>query len=288
VIRSALRAPSFVVAVLVLAFCAAGMSAAISAYKVYLRKLPIYAPQGRLLRALPAETGADQTVDAETLTVLGTENYVTRVYTLRDPEPGEPARLELHAAYYTNQIDTVPHVVDRCFTGAGLALVGGPWNIDVPLHSGGWAIDQDGVEGGEPVYTVRLSNEFSNFGGGRRVRLPRGLTPDRPLQLRITKFVDQHGNALFAGYLFLANGGWVANANELRTLAFNLSEDYAYYLKVQVTSSQARTPEELAVMAGSLLDDLLGEVMCCVPDWVEVQAGRYPDDNPRRKDSAAP
>jgi hypothetical protein len=276
--------------------CAAGWSAAIRAYKLYLQKLPIYAPEGRLLRALPAETahwvrlGADQTVDAETLKVLGTDNYLTRAYLQRGAE--DPQRLELHVAYYTNQIDTVPHVPERCFVGAGIALVAGPWFVDIPMDTSGWtphpsaSAQEREADPEHRVLSARLP-ESSPFGQGRRVRLPRGLSPDRPLRMQVTKFADPAGNTIFAGYFFIANGGWVASANDVRTLAFNLTEDYAYYLKVQFSSTQVKSAEELAALAGSFLDDTLGDIMSCVPDWTEVQAGSYPADNPRRKDAPA-
>ena len=32
---------------------------------------------------------------------------------------------------------------------------------------------------------------------------------------------------------------------------------------------------------GDLLNDLLGELMTCVPDWNKVQRGEWPPDNPR-------
>jgi hypothetical protein len=34
--------------------------------------------------------------------------------------------------------------------------------------------------------------------------------------------------------------------------------------------------EELASAAGSLLDDLLGELVTCTPDWVRVVQGQWP------------
>ena len=37
--------------------------------------------------------------------------------------------------------------------------------------------------------------------------------------------------------------------------------------------------EELAQEASSLLGELLPEIMRCVPDWVEVESGRYPANN---------
>jgi len=68
----------------------------------------------------------------------------------------------------------------------------------------------------------------------------------------------------------------------VRLLAFDLRNDYAFYCKVQVSSDRAKSAEELAEWAGSLLGDLLPEIMRCVPDWAEVERGTYPEGNPKR------
>jgi hypothetical protein len=70
-------------------------------------------------------------------------------------------------------------------------------------------------------------------------------------------------------------------------LAFNLTDDYAYYLKVQVGSTDAASAAELGELASTLLSDLLGEIMTCVPDWTKVQRGEWPPDNPKRKQTKA-
>jgi hypothetical protein len=89
------------------------------------------------------------------------------------------------------------------------------------------------------------------------------------------KFIA-NGKDLYAGYFFVANGGCVARAEDVRLLAFDLRSTYAYYVKVQVTSQDVSSQEELAQAAASLLDELFGDLMLCTPDWVEVEAGRYP------------
>jgi hypothetical protein len=168
--------------------------------------------------------------------------------------------------------------------------VGGPWVVDIPMNPSGWLPLSDAeseLQG--RAYTVRLSNEYSTAGGGRRVLLPFDLTPTTPLALRISRYTTPGGeHSHFAGYFFVANGGWVSSAEGVRQLAFDLRNDYAYYLKVQVGSNDVETPEELAALAGSLLDELLGELMTCVPDWVKVQRGLWPPDNPRGQTSPAP
>ena len=88
--------------------------------------------------------------------------------------------------------------------------------------------------------------------------------------------------------MFIANGGLSTTAEGVRLLAFNLTDDYAYYLKVQFNSARATSPEELATQAGMLLDELFPDLMRCVPDWTKVVSGEYPSDNPRRARTDAP
>ena len=287
--------PAFLIALCVMSASAAGFKAAIDHYRFYLKKLPIYAEGGRLLRSIPAETdhwiraGSDFVEQAETLEVLGTENYVTRYYAQKGVSNGKPKIVQLHVAYYTNMIDTVPHVPERCFTGAGMNLVDGPENIALTLDTSSWLPSPDQRPPASParLYTTRLSNDFSSFGRGRRVNLPVDLTPDHPITLRISKYAGPNGISNFAGYFFVGNGSWVSSAEGVRVLAFNLTDDYAYYLKVQVGSTDAASAAELGELASTLLSDLLGEIMTCVPDWTKVQRGEWPPDNPKRKQTKA-
>lgn len=285
----ALSNPAFLAALLTMTAAAIGMQSAIDYFKIHLRKKPIYAdpipgPDGkpipRVLAAIPTETehfvrvgNRDEIVQAEMLETLGTDNYLTRLYAEKNPPDGQPPRrIQLHLAYYTGMIDTVPHVPDRCFVGGGMSILGGPWTVPVPLSTQNWLPSTAGgpeLEG--RLYTTRLSNQYSTAIRGQRVHLPRDLTPTRPLELRITEFGGPKVPRLLAGYFFVANGGWVSSAEGVRLLAFDLREDYAYYLKVQVASNDVSSKEELASLAGALLDDLLGEIMTCVPDWTRVK-----------------
>jgi hypothetical protein len=290
-----LRNPGFITAFLLMGAAGVGIKTGIDRFNIYLQKKPIYAEPGpggeeRILRGIPSDTsnwqqmGQDRIVPPEELEVLGTENYLTRDYFEKHPRPNaRPRRVELHAAYYTNAIDTVPHVAERCFTGAGMSLTGGPWVLPMDIKTTDWVPVADPPEGRAGcVFTTRLSNEYSLAGGGRRVTLPIDLTPEQPLKLRVTRYTTPKGDSYFAGYFFLGNGGWVSSAEEVRMLSFDLRQDYAYYAKVQFGSSDVSTPEELAELAGSLMTDLLGEIMTCVPDWMKVERGEWPPDNPKR------
>ncbi len=257
---------------------AASLHAMISGLGLHLRKLPIHPADGRTLGSLPLETAswvriaADRVESVEVESTLGTDNYLTRLYAERSPaDPRKRVEIELHAAYYTGMIDTVPHVPERCFVGGGLQMARGARTITLPLDTSRWALDPDVPEELAPIYRVRASDD-------RRVRLPRNADG---LAMRISEYTLPGDRRLFAGYFFIANGGWVSSAEGVRLLAFNLRDDYAYYLKVQVNSASVESAEELAQAAGSLLGELLGDLMLCVPDWVAVQSGEYPPDNPR-------
>lgn len=296
---SALLNPGFLVAMTVLLVSALGMSAAIRAYGLHLQKLDIYAPGNRQFSTLPRETpgwiqvGSDQIMDEDTVKTLGTKNYVSRVYAQKlgdDAEPGqEPILLEVHAAYYTGGIDTVPHVPERCMVGGGWLKTKGTQTLDLHLDTGTWVRDSaasDSVRG--DVYSARTLPAPYSDAPGTRVRLPFGVAPESPLRLRISAFGDPQSNrTMYSGYFFIANGGTVSSAEQVRTLAFDLTSDYAYYAKVQFSSTSVSTAQELAEASSTLLSELLAEIMRCVPDWTAVEAGEYPEDNPRRAQGAA-
>ena len=270
--------PAFLVALATLVLATAGLRAAIHYKGIYLTKLPIEAPDGMLFHTLPTafgnweRLGADQVLSAEVRQELGTDNFVSRNFRRTDTE--DRMVVELHVAYYTGMIDTVPHVPERCFVGGGLYPSGASRVLPVPIDVSRLSLDRiaDPDKHGV-IYTARASNH-------QQVRMPVGI--DR-LRMNISRFVDgRSGQSLYAGYFFIANGGTVPRAGDVRALAFNLTDDYAYYTKVQFTSATVGSAEELAEQAADMLNDLLPEIMRRVPDWVEVTEGRYPADNPRR------
>lgn len=274
-----LARPATILLIAVLFASAIGMGWAINYYKIHLNKMPIYAPGGRVVSTLPKETdswvqvGADRIVSAEVLEELGTSNYLTRVYQEKNPPEGlKPRIVELHVAYYTDQIDTVPHVPERCFTGAGIVQTSESRAVPLNLDREGWRIDEAASADGDPIYTARTSTRWSDT-RGKRVRLPKGI---ENAAIRASTYHNPGGQSLFAGYFFIANGGIAVSAEEVRFLAFNLTNDYAFYLKVQFTTDSVSSVEEFADVSSDLLGELLADVMLCVPDWVEVESGRYP------------
>ncbi len=280
-----LKRPAVIVALLVLGLSAAGMSEAIHRGKIFLSKKEIYPRANRQLHSLPIRTlswerqGTDMQASKEIEEELGTTNHVTRRYVRRD---GRGA-LDLHAAYYTGQVDTVPHVPERCFVAGGLEMVRKWGDVPLPLDRSRWREDGDvpaDLKG--RIFEAPIVNEVGAV--SEYVRLPRN--PEE-LRIHVSEFAGRDARVM-SGYFFIANGGSVPRAEDVRLLAFNLTDTYSFYVKVQVTSPTARTGEELAAEAAALMDELLPEIMRCVPDWVEVVRGEYPPDNPARAASAGP
>jgi hypothetical protein len=281
VIRDVFHHRAFLLVLVLLAVSALGLSAAMSAYKIHLKKLPIYAPENRQLMALPKETatwravGSDVRVDADIEKTLGTTNYISRHYVKKTKDGDTPVALELHCAYYTGMIDTVPHVPDRCFVGGGHQIGEVLGNLELPLDRSLWRPDLDAPTGMEGrIFKMRTSYEAAfSIQPASDQRLPRD---PGDIRLRTMKFLNKEGEPYFSGYFFIANGGAVSRAEDVRQLAFDLQSTYAYYLKVQFTSTTAKTGEEFTAAAADLLNELFPEIMLCTPDWIEVEAGRYP------------
>lgn len=281
--RGVVIAASVAVALLVASGAVLGLS--IRALDLYLQKSPIYPRTGLEMRDVPPESpnwrrvGPDRFESGEIEDTLGTTNYVTRTYEEKNTGGDLPRRIDVHLAYYTGSIDTVPHIPERCFVGGGMQIGSGTRVVDVPLDASRWLPMRDApdVMQGRAFTTTLARGSYSNR-PGQRVLLP--LDP-QDLQLRVTEFTIPGAPSLYAGYFFIVNGEHRSSAEGVRLLAFDLKTDYAYYLKVQFNSQRVESPEELAEVAGALLDDILGELMLCVPDWAEVTTGEWPEDNDR-------
>ncbi|MEC9374154.1 MAG: exosortase-associated EpsI family protein [Planctomycetota bacterium] len=272
--------PAVIVAVVILVSAAAGLGVLVRAMDIYIQKLPIDPPNNAKFHTIPVELpswerlGADPpALTGEVLEALGTSNYLSRWYIQTEhPEDEEPWRLELHTAYYTGAIDSVPHVPERCYVGGGMSISGQSQIVPLPIDLERFPPDPS-LRGTEWSHIRRGRLGPTSSRPGAYVRMPRDL---ENLSLHVTKFSDPNGRSLFAGYFFLANGGAVPSAYDVRQLAFTLKDTYSYYAKVQFMSDQAQSPEQLARMAAEFLNEMFPEIMLRVPDWVEVKEGRYP------------
>lgn len=279
-----LKTAAFVAGLSVLVGSAAGLSFVVKALGAHLTKLPIQPANDAKQHGIPSDLrdfrndksgwkqiGQDRDLSPEEIEELGTSDTISRFYVRYGAGVSEGTRaagVSLHTAYYTGMIDTVPHVPERCVTAAGTAMDGSPREVPVPIDMSLLTKDAAADPAKGDVY--RMRNSTIN----RSVRLPRGI---ENLRMTVTPFKDNKtGKRFYAGYFFIANGGVVSSANGVRLLAFRLQDDYAYYLKVQFTSSDCESEEGLGVLAGEMLNSLLPELALRVPDWVEVEAGAYP------------
>ncbi|MCC6229512.1 MAG: exosortase/archaeosortase family protein [Phycisphaerales bacterium] len=290
-----MRRPAFVLTSAIMLGAAIGLQAIVSVGGFYMTKKAIQPDtsegrRGILLQGLPVETlswkreGSDSVMTKENLEELGTSNQVSRWYVKpAASKEDKPIAVELHGAYYTGMIDTVPHVPERCMVGAGWELKKTWPDVKVPLKMERWRPVKDAPA--ELAGKVMEAPVLNKWGAVERwVAMPIGA---EDLRLRVSEFVGPKGQTLFSGYVFIANGGLSTTAEGVRLLAFNLTDDYAYYMKVQFNSARAASPEELAAQAGMLLDELFPDLMRCVPDWTKVVSGEYPSDNPRRARTSA-
>ena len=285
---SFVRRPSFYVPLVVMLASAVALQAAVTTLGIHLKKLKIVAPGNRQVSSIPTETaswqriGRDDQYSEEYVDELGTPNYLSRHYVQKKPAKGKPPlRVNLHMAYYTGQVDTIPHVQERCLVAAGFNLVDTFNSVPIPLDTTSWT----SVAGATPSQVEWFARPDARYSEGEvaPVHMPRN---PQNLAMRVSVFEGKGGVRQTGGYFFIANGGHCASAEDVRTLAFKLEDDYAFYLKVQISTDQALSAQEFSALASSLLDELLPDIMRCVPDWSEVEAGRYPPDNPRSAKSA--
>ncbi|MFW6336540.1 MAG: exosortase-associated EpsI family protein, partial [Phycisphaeraceae bacterium] len=251
----------------VLLAAVAGQSAVIAATQAVLFKQPI--PLRHQLYELPREVGSwkhvstDPPLPDDVAEVLGTDTYISMIYEDLDYPEHEPGRkVRLHIAYYTGMIDTVPHVPDRCFMGAGLKLV----DSDI-------ASIQFDFPGAQPDPTSDNLLVPSVLGAQDPVRVP-----TEALDLRRVSFDDPRSSRpkLQVLYFFIANGKYMATAEEVRIEGFNILDKYSYYCKVEVQPLWVDDPELAEERTRDLLRAMLPEIMTSLPDWVDVRAGLYP------------
>lgn len=173
-------------------------------------------------------------------------------------DPGDMAKL--HVAYYTGMLDTVPHVPDKCWLVAGSEMVFRDVRT-IKLSRYDYMPDPE-----NPGMVLTHSNGFNET-----VRLP----SDEIEAVIFTGRNVKTGQTMTALYFFIANGKVMASNHEVR-FSFNMKDRYSYYCKVEIMFPGVVDPDEVQKHAGEFLSDVLPEVMACLPDWTQVQAGEYP------------
>lgn len=255
----------FGIAAGILVFALIGQTAVVQAYGLVLLKKPIEPRYPLLL--VPDRAGTwvmvseDPPMTKEMLAELGTENYISRVYEDVEQPQNEPGRLlRLHAAYYTGNPDTVPHVPQQCFVAGGAT----------PLNIGSTTIELDRAS-----YQRLDGMEFSAFSKlqNGNVRIPTAY-----IGATVFTFAPKGNDQLASNviYFFSANGKYLATPHHVRFQGFDPRDEYSYYCKIEVQVIGVADPQVATERASDLLSAILPEIMACLPDWDDVREGRYP------------
>jgi hypothetical protein len=257
------------VAVITLAVAGIGFYGLIRQFNVYLSKERV--ELRRPLDAVPTQIGRWQRLGADTpyndilLEELGTRSYLDRVYAIE----GDPkTALHVHVAYYTGTIDAVPHIPERCWAVGGLELTQNSTSTTLEIDRSKWQPSKaDGYFVSNVIDSVTADIEA--------VTMPRGDVVATTIEFQDPKAprIRQVG-----GYFFIANGKLESTSYGVRQAAFNLTDRYAYYCKIQITK-KGQVEEDDGSLIGpfkeqstQLLSVLLPEVMRCLPDWPEWEA----------------
>jgi hypothetical protein len=262
--------PGFLTAAVILGVAAIGLNAAVSKLQLHFKKVAV--PLTKELDTVPAQLGnwvqvsKDEPLDKETQDALATTHYIFRDYVdTRLVTPQELAMFDgktsperkallgrlqmvkpdgvinMAVTYYTGLVDTVAHIPDRCMIADGFE----PSEYETPLWDMG-----PGRLGKAPGEDPKIGVRFINF-------------EDQTAAGRVTRRV---------AYFFFADGRYVSDPIDVRTILQNLHYTHGFYSKVELMTI-LKDHDQTAKMMSDFLKDALPEVEKCLPDWnkVEVQ-----------------
>ncbi|MFB0986649.1 MAG: exosortase-associated EpsI family protein [Phycisphaerales bacterium] len=246
---------------------------------IYLRKKPLDIRES--LSSIPtrladwSQHGEDQQYGAEMVEELGTPIYLSRNYKRRNE------MLNVHVAYYTGIIDDVPHIPERCWAANGnwerVTGYDGVKPISVEIDGASPSDVPVNRASGEQYDALSILDPVT--GVVQEVYLPVG-----DYQMTVVAVMPNAADPKrrqVGGYFFIANGRISPSARGVKNLAFDPTEEYAYYCKVQFSyqskitdrSQETLVPEFLEIVE-DVLPSLIPELVQCLPDWVEVEARR--------------
>lgn len=260
---------AFLIACITLVGTGLGFRMAVGHLNYYLSKERVdlrehFATIPRALGAWRA-LGPDAQLDSATLESLGTDFYLDRTYT-----DGENVVM-FHLAYYTGIIDAIPHVPDRCMVAGGFRPITHAQNLPLHLDKSRWREDPQAVnrKSDLPYPTFTFAHRIT--GRPLTVRMPLGEFRVRTTAFHMPAKPDE---VVYAGFFFIANGHTTPDPVGVRMLAFDKTDKYAYYCKIMFTMAGDTTmnEERFVDAVSSLLDEVLPEIMRCLPDWAEVEA----------------
>ena len=265
---------AFLGLVALIVLSAVGFRSAVGTLNLYLRKEAVELREP--LDTIPATLGhwkrwgPDGRFGAAMVESLGTNQYLDRKYAYDgDPKKG---LLSLHIAYYTGMVDAVPHVPERCWGAAGMAMVAHPSTVRIPFDRADWTTSDAAVDpqSGERYPQAKVADPVTRRAND--VSMPLGES-----DASVTVFQDGQSpqHMIVGGYFFIANGRLAATPYVVRTYAFDLNNRYAYYCKVQFSLSVPTRGNEVEIWTqrvGDLLTPLFPHLMWCLPDWPSLEA----------------
>ena len=282
--RAGIAACSFAIGLVLLGGVAVRAATAVLGIEAEKREAPLRQPLATLPTRLGEwrRVGEDRMLDSQVVEVLGTPHYLERAYAIEPPNgsPDPASTLRLHIAFYSGDPDESPHVPEVCWVGQGMTIDGPAEIRPLRLSIDGVRIE-DGLENldtGEPYPIVDVVHPVTRI--AEPVALPVG-----ELSLRISRFISpaDPGSLQLGGYFFIANGRLTPSAADVRSLAFQLYQRYAYWMKVEFDATVPRGNGEAEAIDGyvarveSLLAALLPELMKRLPDWPALERdGREP------------
>jgi hypothetical protein len=223
--------------------------------------------------------GSDSVFSETLIEELGTRSYLDRTYAI----DGDPSKgvMHVHVAYYTGTIDAVPHIPERCWAVGGLELTRNSEGSAIAVDRSRWEpLEREGVEPGKYM-SVSVTDPIT--AEVERVAMPVGDIAATTIEFQDPK---QPQDRQVGGYFFIANGLSVASSYGVRKAAFNLRDRYAYYCKIQLTNRgrvddpNGSLVEPFKRDSAELLNELLPQVMRCLPDWPSFEAELSPASAP--------
>lgn len=264
--RSALKAYFAALAILVVG--AVGFRLLVSQLNIHLMKEAV--DLRRPLDSIPTKlgrwerVGADSVFSSTLIEELGTRRYLDRVYAV-DGDPAKGA-VHVHIAYYTGTIDAVPHIPERCWAVGGLELTRNSEGTPIAVDQSAWRPANGDGSSRYRVTTVKdpVTADLED------VTMPVG-----DLSLTTIEFQDpkQPKRRQVGGYYFIANGALARTSYDVRAMAFNLTDRYAYYCKIQLMKSGLVEDADGSLLepfksdAAEILTALTPQLMRCLPDW---------------------
>ena len=267
--RSAIKA--YIAALAILVAGAVGFRLLIAQLNIHLLKEAV--DLRRPLDSIPTRIGRWERIGSDSvfsdtlIEELGTRRYLDRIYAV-DGDPAKGA-LHVHIAYYTGTIDAVPHIPERCWAVGGLELTRNSEGVEVDIDRSAWRSPRDTADPFRAAYEV-VSLTDPVTAEIEEVVMPRGGISMTTIEFQDPK---QPQRRQVGGYFFIANGGVARTSYDVRSLAFNLSDRYAYYCKIQLTKRGKVDKPDGSLLdpfkadAAEILDDDVPHLMRCLPDW---------------------